>query len=397
MNVDDENVLSLIGRKQKLFIKDISENNFQLEQEVKNSSFLIIGGSGSIGQAIAKEIFYRNPKILHIVDLNENSLAELVRDLRSTKGYIDGDFKTFSIDASGNDFFELVKKNNYDYVLNLSAMKHVRGERDIYTLKRMIEVNISNVVNSLKVIDKLGTKKYFCVSTDKAANPVNFMGATKRIMEMFLKEKEYNFKISSSRFANVAFSSGSLLESFKFRFEKKQPFSAPLDIKRYFITSQEAGELCLLSSILGENHEIFFPKLDQSNLVSFAEIAIKYIEKKGFEIYECKSEDEARENFDKLFKKNKWPCYFFNSDTSGEKSFEEFHTNKERIILNKFRDVGIIKNNLEINTDNLKKFKDGVLFFEGDELTKEKLLKIFKDLIPNFGHIEKGKSLDQRM
>ena len=253
-------LLKLIGRHEVLFDFDVVHHNDYLESEISNARFLVIGGAGTIGQAVVQEIFKRDPKALHIVDISENNMVELVRDLRSTIGYGNGEFKTFALDCGSVEFEALVQNEGpYDYVFNLSALKHVRSEKDPYTLMRMIMVNVFNTVKTLRMAKEMGAKKYFCVSTDKAANPVNMMGASKRIMEMFLMRESLTQDISMARFANVAFSDGSLLHGFNQRFTKKQPFAAPNDVRRYFVTPQESGELCLLSGLLGNNRDIFFP------------------------------------------------------------------------------------------------------------------------------------------
>ena len=269
------NILNLIGRKNPLFETDISTKAQQISKNVSSSTFLVLGGAGSIGQAVVKEIFKRGPKKLHVVDISENNLAELVRDIRSSFGYISGDFQTFALDIGSSTYDAFIEKDGeYDYVLNLSALKHVRSEKDPFTLMRMIEVNILNTEKTIQqAIDK-GSKKYFCVSTDKAANPVNMMGASKRIMEKFLLRKSSEIAISTARFANVAFSDGSLLHSFKQRLDKQQPIVAPTDVKRYFVTPEESGQLCLMSCLFGDTRDIFFPKLSQElDLITFSSIA----------------------------------------------------------------------------------------------------------------------------
>lgn len=319
------NVLKLIGREEPLFEADILINANEINSIVETSSFLVIGGAGSIGQAVVKEIFKRNPLKLHVVDISENNMVELVRDIRSTFGYIDGDFRTFSLDIGSVEYDAFIKSDGkYDYVLNLSALKHVRSEKDPFTLMRMIDVNVFNTIKTIRQSIENDTKKYFCVSTDKAANPVNMMGASKRIMELFLMRESKNIPISTARFANVAFSDGSLLHGFNQRIQKKQPIVAPNDIKRYFVTPQESGELCLMSCLLGENRDIFFPKLNENlHLITFAEIAKKYLIDLGYEPIECQSEEEARELIKTLPNEKKWPCLFSKSDTTGEKDFEE--------------------------------------------------------------------------
>jgi FlaA1/EpsC-like NDP-sugar epimerase len=394
------NYLSLIDRKTPLLSEDIIDNQIFLKELVSGSSFLVIGGAGSIGQAVTKEIFKRNPKKLHVVDISENNMVELVRDLRSTIGYGSGDFKTFAVDCGSVEFEALMENEGpYDYVFNLSALKHVRSESDPYTLMRMIMVNVFNTIKTLRLAEKIGAKKYFCVSTDKAANPVNMMGASKRIMEMFLMRESLTQKISMARFANVAFSDGSLLHGFNQRFAKKQPFAAPNDVRRYFVTPQESGELCLLSGLLGDNRDIFFPKLSEKlHLVSFSDIAIRYLREYGYQPYECQSEDEARQRAEELIAKNQWPCYFFKSDTTGEKDFEEFFTDNEDLDMNRFKTIGIIKNQPEFNDNKLDYFmKELESLRKKGTWTKEDIVKLYFGLLPDFAHKETGKYLDQRM
>ncbi len=278
-------LLKLIGRINPLLNEDIEDHKKELDSIVSTSRFLVIGGAGSIGQAVVKEIFKRNPLKLHVVDISENNLVELVRDLRSSFGYIDGDFKTFAIDCGSLEFEVMFnQEDGFDYVLNLSALKHVRSEKDPFTLMRMIETNIINTIKTLDLAISKGVKKYFCVSTDKAANPVNMMGASKRIMEMFLIEKGKEIPISTARFANVAFSDGSLLHGFNQRISKRQPIAAPNDVKRYFVTPEEAGQLCLISTLLGENRDIVFPKLSEElNLITFSSIAENYLKARKYQ------------------------------------------------------------------------------------------------------------------
>ena len=329
-------ILKLIDRESEIFTLDITANEVELSKIVKESSFLVIGGAGSIGQAVTKEIFKRNPLKLHVVDISENNMVELVRDLRSSYGYIDGDFQTFALDIGSIEYDAFIEADGkYDYVLNLSALKHVRSEKDPFTLMRMIDVNIFNTEKTIIQSIEKGSKKYFCVSTDKAANPVNMMGASKRIMEMFLMKYSTQIAISTARFANVAFSDGSLLHGFNQRIQKRQPIVAPNDIKRYFVTPKESGELCLMSCIFGENRDVFFPKLNQElHLITFADIAVKYLEDIRYKPFMCSSEQEARQLMASLPEKGMWPCLFTNSDTTGEKDFEEFFTDKEVLDMN---------------------------------------------------------------
>jgi len=393
-------ILKLIGREKELFTTDIQEKKQELHDIVSSSKFLVLGGAGSIGQAVTKEIFKRNPKKLHVVDISENNLAELVRDIRSSFGYIDGDFQTFALDIGSVEYDAFIKADGqFDYVLNLSALKHVRSEKDPYTLMRMIDVNIFNTDKTLQQSIESGVKKYFCVSTDKAANPVNMMGASKRIMEMFLMRRSLEIDISTARFANVAFSDGSLLHSFNQRIEKRQPIVAPNDIKRYFVTPQESGELCLMSCIFGENRDIFFPKLSENlHLISFADIAIKYLKQKGYEPVLCSSEDEARELAKTLPEQGKWPCLFTGSDTTGEKDFEEFFTENEVLDMERFNNLGVIKNEAIFEPALLSDFETSIQGMRDQRAwDKQALVDLFFKMIPDFGHKEIGKYLDSKM
>lgn len=393
-------ILKIIGRKYPLFDSDISHLNKELTEIISKSRFLVIGGAGSIGQAVSYEIFKRCPLALHVVDISENNLVELVRSIRSTLGYIDGDFRTFAIDCGGKEYEALMKNSkNYDYVLNLSALKHVRSEKDPFTLMRLIDVNILNTLKTAKIARDKGSTKYFCVSTDKAANPTNMMGASKRIMEMFMMRESEFIPISTARFANVAFSDGSLLQGFQARFSKQQPISAPIDILRYFITPQESGELCLMSCLMGENRDIFFPKeSDELYLTSFSDIAKRFIINSGYEPFQCSTEEEARRSCKSLIASKRWPCYFFQSDTSGEKSFEEFFTDTEALDLERFQSVGVIKNDaiydpvkLDFFLENLQDLRNSGAWEKG------KIIQLFNNVLPNFYHIETGKDLDGKM
>lgn len=393
-------MLNLIGRSAPLFTTDILHHEDDLTNIVNRSRFLVLGGAGSIGQAVTKEIFKRNPKKLHVVDLSENNMVELVRDIRSSFGYIDGDFQTFALDIGSREYDAFIAQDGeYDYVLNLSALKHVRSEKDPFTLMRMIETNIFNTDKTLQQSIDKGVKKYFCVSTDKAANPVNMMGASKRIMEMFVMRKSEQINVSMARFANVAFSDGSLLHGFDQRIKKQQPIVAPNDIKRYFVTPQESGELCLMSCIFGENRDIFFPKLSENlHLITFAEIAVKYLQDQGYEPHLCANEDEARELAKTLPAKKKWPCLFTQSDTTGEKDFEEFFTDKETLDMARFTNLGVIKNQADYDPQLLQHFETTIgQLLEQKFWNKEQIVKLFFEMLPDFGHKETGKYLDGKM
>jgi len=393
-------LLKLIGRDHELFTQDLKNYEKKLLDEVSSSSFLVLGGAGSIGQAVVKEIFRRNPLKLHVVDISENNMVELVRDIRSSMGYIDGDFQTFILDIDSIEYDALIESDGkYDYVLNLSALKHVRSEKDKFTLMRMINVNVFNTDKTILQSIKNNTEKYFCVSTDKATNPVNIMGASKRIMEMFLLRRSLDINISTARFANVAFSDGSLLYGFNQRIEKRQPIVAPNDIKRYFITPKESGLLCLMSCIFGNNRDIFFPKLSKElHLMTFADIATSYLIDRGYEPFLCKDEAEARLLVSSLPAKGKWPCLFTSSDTSGEKGFEEFYTEGEDLDMDRFKNLGVIKNEAIFNEDLLNNFEENIKKLRRALIwTKSDLLIQFQNLLPSFKHQEKNKYLDSKM
>ncbi|MDC3253136.1 UDP-N-acetylglucosamine 4,6-dehydratase [Crocinitomicaceae bacterium] len=393
-------ILQIVGREKKLFHTDITAHEAEISEIVSSHKFLVLGGAGSIGQAVVKEIFKRNPKKLHVVDISENNLVELVRDIRSSYGYIDGDFKTFALDIGSIEYDALIEEDGeFDYVLNLSALKHVRSEKDHFTLMRMIDVNIFNTVKTIQQAADRGAKKYFCVSTDKAANPVNMMGASKRIMELFLMRMGKQIPISTARFANVAFSDGSLLHGFNQRIAKNQPIVAPADVKRYFVTPKESGELCLMSCLFGENGDTFFPQEnDQFKLIDLKTVALNYLKNNGYKAKECSTEDEARNYIIERTDANSWACLFPISDTTGEKPFEEFFTAQETLDLERFKAFGIIKNDFNYTESKLDHFEQEIHTMRSNrKWTKEELVVLFKKLIPGFDHEEKGKYLDSKM
>ncbi len=395
----NKKIIEILGRKTELFNQDLEKSDSEIRDKIKESSFLILGAAGSIGKAISKEILERNPRLVHLVDISENNLVSIVRELRSNFLTSKSNFESFCLDIGSSIFSKFLKNKKYDYVLNLSAMKHVRSERDPFTLMRMLKTNIHN---SLKVIDDLEDRlpmKYFCVSTDKASNPVSLMGASKRIMEISLFNNNNDVPVSMSRFANVAFSDGSLLDGFMHRIQREEPISAPKDIKRYFITPKESGLLCLFSSILGKKNQIFFPNdPTEINLLNFDQIAKNLLEEIGFIPYECESEREAVYEAKKLIHSGKWPCYFFNSDTSGEKSFEEFYTEKEEIDLNKFSQIGIVNSKFTKNKDELKNFFQEIELIETkNSWSMEDLVSIFSNFLPEFKHLARDSNLDQKL
>jgi FlaA1/EpsC-like NDP-sugar epimerase len=393
-------ILDLLGREKALLGKDIALHYNALLEKVSQASFLVLGGAGTIGQAVSKEIFQRQPKKLHIVDISENNMVELVRDIRSEFGYIEGEFATFALDIGSIEYDAFFNfDGQYDYILNLSALKHVRSEKDPFTLMRMIDINIFNTDKTLQQAIDNGVKKYFCVSTDKAANPVNMMGASKAIMESFVNRKSLEIDVSMARFANVAFSDGSLLHGFNQRIAKNQPIVAPHDIKRYFVTAKESGELCLMSCIFGENRDIFFPKLSEAlHLISFADIAVRYLKDLGYEPYLCKDEDEARALAKTLPQEGKYPCLFTSSTTTGEKDFEEFFTDRETLDMQRFENLGVIKNEALFDEALLNNFEEKIKSYkEKLSWSKEEIVKEFFKMIPDFGHKETGKYLDGKM
>jgi len=397
----DESILQIIGRSDHLFKEDLSTFQYELSQIVSGSNFLVLGGAGTIGKAVVKELFKRNPKKLHVVDISENNLVELVREIRSSFGYIDGDFQTFALDIGAISFDVCIHENGpYDYVFNLSALKHVRSEKDPYTLMRMIEVNILNTIKTVQQAIAQGAKHYFSVSTDKAANPVNMMGASKNIMEQFLWKYSDKINVSTARFANVAFSDGSLLCGFLNRVEKNQPIVAPNDVKRYFITPQESGELCLMAGLFGQNRDIFFPQERPAFvLTKFDDIAIRFLEHRGLKPQFCSSEEEARSYANSKPTDGMWPCYFSASDTTGEKDFEEFYTAHEVLDLKRFKNFGIIKNESgAIDHHRLDEFAKAIAYMlKSKSWKKEELVELFESTLPGFEHEEKGKYLDNKM
>ena len=392
------NILEFLGRNEGYFKDDLKNSSATISSIVRTSSFLVIGGAGSIGSAVVRTIFERNPKLLHVVDINENDLVECVRSLRSSVGYTDGEFRTFALDCGGPEFEALLKSSApYDYVLNLSALKHVRSEKDPFTLMRMIRVNVLNSVKIARLIEGTGTKKYFCVSTDKAANPINLMGASKRLMECALTGSDIDLDVSLARFANVAFSNGSLLNGFENRYLQNQPMSAPLKIKRYFMAPSEAGELCLIACLLGENRDLLFPKLDfEKHQITFVEVLERYLAYRGYEIAYCESEEEARSKV-ALIPSGVWPVYLFESDTTGEKIYEEFHTNNEVIDEAKFEMIGIVKLPLFRDSDRIDQFFQDLGRLEKTAFDKKAILELFTQALDGFHHVDSGRYLDDRM
>ncbi|MDE2184683.1 MAG: polysaccharide biosynthesis protein [Alphaproteobacteria bacterium] len=396
------NVRDIIGRDRALFAQDVSHHGKLLSDAIRGSRVLLIGGAGSIGKEVAAQIFCRGPAALHIVDISENNLVELVRSLRSSVGYIEGETLFLPVDMGGIEFRSFVDSQQpYDHVLNLAALKHVRSEKDAYSLMRMIRTNVLHTRDTLAFARGGKARKYFAVSTDKAKNPANLMGATKRIMEDVLFREDGHTTVSTARFANVAFSDGSLLHGFRQRLALRQPISAPRDVRRYFMTGEESGLLCLCSLALGRSREIFFPKLDaEMSLLTFSAIAVRFLESEGYEPVEVSSEEEARAKAIELIPRRKWPCYFFGSDTSGEKPFEEFCSNDDAVDWSRFEDIGVIT--APPLTASQEARLDGFLSIvtraiDRGNWTKAELVRAICDACPDLSHVDTGKYLDDKM
>lgn len=387
-------------RPQSMFLNDIENNKEELTEKIMGKSVLVIGGAGSIGSSFIKAILPFKPATLIVVDYNENALAELTRDLRSTKGmFVPKDYIPYPMDFSSPVFEKMFRsRRGFDIVGNFSAHKHVRSEKDIYSVEALVQNNVLHAKRLLDLLSEFPPEEYFCVSTDKAANPVNIMGASKRIMEDVIFSYSEKFPVKTARFANVAFSNGSLPLGFISRLQKLQPISAPSDVKRYFVSPEESGQICMLSCMLGNNREIFFPKLEKEQMMTFDKIATAFLHENGFEVLECASDEEAIEKSANL--KNGslfYPVHYSGSNTSGEKAYEEFYTDMELVDMNRMNALGIVtgkdipdKERVEILFEKLNNAFD-------KETTKEEIVAIIKEYLPNFDHIETGKSLDSKM
>lgn len=396
----NEFMFSFLKREKSMFASDLEANSNKLTDNIKGKQILIIGGAGTIGSSFLKAALKFEPKKIVIVDINENGLTELVRDLRSTQNqFIPNEFFTYPLSFDNPAFFKLFKSHGpFDIVANFAAHKHVRSEKDIFSIEALLENNIIKAKGLLDLLVDYPPAHFFCVSTDKAANPVNIMGASKKLMEELILTYSTYFKITTARFANVAFSNGSLLEGFIKRIEKHQPLACPSDVKRFFVTPQESGEICLMACILGNNSDVFFPKLDMVNdLVNFAEIYSPLLNKFGFEPLIVDSEETAKEKVSEI-KKGKYPVFLFKSNTSGEKLYEEFYTDDETVELNDFNSLGYISKKATYSKDEmdliLNELKT-ILSFE--KSTKIDIVNLLKKYIANFDHIETGLGLDSKM
>lgn len=391
----------VIKRPVSMFTKDIEDYSEQISEKVRNKSVLVIGGAGSIGSSFIKAILPYEPKSLVVVDINENALAELTRDLRSTKGlFVPIDYVPYPMDFSSSVFEKMFKdRGGFDIVGNFSAHKHVRSEKDIYSVEALIQNNVLHAKRLLDLLSEYPPEEYFCVSTDKAANPVNIMGASKRIMEDVIFSYSDIFPVKTARFANVAFSNGSLPAGFIARIQKMQPISAPLDVKRFFVSPEESGQICLLSCVLGNNREIFYPKLEEAQMMTFDAIGTELLKAYGYEIVECTSDEEAIELAELLKTgSNKYPVHYSVSNTSGEKAFEEFVTEEEKTDLKRFLSLGVIVDKVIPDKTKIEKlFVDLNEVFAQVDTCKEDVIKIMHEYLPNFEHIETGKSLDSKM
>lgn len=391
----------ITGRTESMFAADIEANKEKLREEIEGKSVLVIGGAGTIGSSYIRAVLQFRPKKLVVVDISENGLTELTRDLRSTYGmYVPEEYRTYPLSFADPIFEKIFRaEKGFDIVANFSAHKHVRSEKDKYSVQALLENNVLKARKLLDLLSEYPPRHFFCVSTDKAANPVNIMGASKKIMEEMIMAYSSRFKISTARFANVAFSNGSLLAGFIERLMKRQPLSSPNDVKRYFVSPEESGQICMLACILGYNREIFFPKLGEEQMMTFSSIADAFLHSLGYEVEYCSSEEEARRYAAEMPVDGKtYPVYYFASDTTGEKSFEEFYVEGEQINLERFCSLGVIEEGKAQPMPLLNSFFERLESTLNDPNTgKEEVVKVIKEFVPNFEHTEKGKNLDQKM
>lgn len=392
---------SITLRSVSLFMVDIENNNEELKREIKDKSVCVIGGAGSIGSSFIRAILPFKPSKLVVIDLNENGLAELTRDLRSSYGmYVPAEYRTYTLNFADPIFERIFREEKgFDIVANFSAHKHVRSEKDRYSVQALIENNDIKAKHLLDLLTVYPPKHFFCVSTDKAANPVNIMGASKRIMEDMIMAYTSKFKVTTARFANVAFSNGSLPDGWIQRVMKKQPLAAPNDVKRYFVSPEESGQICMLACILGKNGEIFFPKLGEKQMLTFSSVCDEYVKTLGYAKKEFTTDEEAKRFASEMtFDSKNYPVVYFKSDTTGEKAYEEFYIPGEKVNLERFISLGVIEEvekrpMTEIDTF----FNEMESIFMKSDFTKEEVVAAIKRFLPNFEHVEKGKNLDQKM
>lgn len=389
------------GRSQSMFLQDIEKNRDKLTEKIQEKSVLVIGGAGSIGSSFIKAVLQFKPSVLTVVDINENSLAELTRDLRSAGDvWVPDHYMPYPMDFASPVFCKMFRKRGgFDIVANFSAHKHVRSEKDIYSIEALLRNNVLNAGLLLDLLAEFPPEEYFCVSTDKAANPVNIMGASKRIMEDVIFSYSDKFPVKTARFANVAFSNGSLPAGFLERIRKRQPISAPSDVKRYFVSPEESGQICMLACLLGKNREIFFPRLEETQMTTFDKIATDLLREHGYQTLRCESDEEAIKKAAALKKGDIfYPVHYSKSDTSGEKAYEEFYTDGESIDLKRMKSLGIVIDKTKPSKEKIQAIiRDLNAVFNKTETTKEEVISIIKRFLPNFEHIETGKSLDSKM
>ena len=410
-NLDKFIADSVTFRPQSMFLKDIEANSETLTREIKDKKVCVIGGAGSIGSSFIKAVLRFEPKSVVVVDLNENGLAELVRDVRSTEGlFVPDEFRCYTLNFADPIFERIFREEKgFDIVANFSAHKHVRSEKDRYSVQALIE---NNDIKAKKLMDLLTVyppKHFFCVSTDKAANPVNIMGASTRIMEDLVMAYNQYFKVTTARFANVAFSNGSLPDGWIHRLQKLQPLAAPSDVKRYFVSPEESGQICMLACILGRGGEVFFPKLGEDQMLTFSAICDDFVKAQGFEKDQCKTDAEAKQKAAQLNFDNssffilhsslpKYPVVYFGSDTTGEKAYEEFYVPGEKIDMQRFQALGVVEHTTRHDMDEVNTFFDKLEgIFAREDFTKAQVVDAIKEFLPNFQHEETGKNLDQKM
>ena len=394
-------------RVKSMFAQDIEANKNLLTKEIEGKSVCVIGGAGSIGSSFIKALLPFRPGKLIVIDLNENGLAELTRDLRSTNGlYVPQEYRAYTLNFSDPIFTRIFREEQgFDIVANFSAHKHVRSEKDKYSVQALIENNDIKAKKLMDLLCEFPPKHFFCVSTDKAANPVNIMGASKRIMEDLVMAYNDKFKVTTARFANVAFSNGSLPDGWLHRLQKKQPLAAPNDVKRYFVSPEESGQICMLACILGKAGEVFFPKLGEDQMLTFSSICDDFVIAQGLRKFECETDDEAKmkaasidnSQFSILNSQLDYPVVYFKSDTTGEKAYEEFYVPGERINMERFKALGVVEETSRRPMPEVNAFFEKLEGLFADDFSKEDVVKAIKEFIPNFEHEEKGKNLDQKM
>ena len=392
---------SVTFRPVSMFAEDIEANKEKLTEEIKGKKVCVIGGAGSIGSSFIKAVLRFEPKSVVVVDLNENGLAELVRDVRSTEGlYVPDEFRCYTLNFADPIFERIFREEKgFDIVANFSAHKHVRSEKDKYSVQALIE---NNDIKAKKLMDLLTVyppKHFFCVSTDKAANPVNIMGASKRIMEDLVMAYNTHFKVTTARFANVAFSNGSLPDGWIHRLQKKQPLAAPSDVKRYFVSPEESGQICMLACILGNGGEVFFPKLGEDQMLTFSSICDDFVKAEGFKKVECDNDTAAKHYAAEMaYESDSYPVVYFKSDTTGEKAYEEFYVPGEKVNMDRFSALGVVEQTTRRNMAEVNDFFSELeAIFHKEDFTKAEVVESIKKFIPNFEHEEKGKNLDQKM